>query len=112
MSELGHWEEDSRFPLTDWKYEVGNDDTRLGYHQWVEVKRDNARTSVLIKVDFREMIGNGLGWDVLNEMVDDALTETMSNGHGWTLYDCTTEVEGHEGNTILLRVHGTAEEVD
>lgn len=34
-SQLGHWENHPDYPLDDWKQEVANDDTRLGYHQWV-----------------------------------------------------------------------------
>ncbi len=29
------WDEDSRFPAADWRAEVANDDTRLGYRAWV-----------------------------------------------------------------------------
>ena len=30
------WDEDPDYPVADWKYEVANDDTRLGYADWVE----------------------------------------------------------------------------
>jgi hypothetical protein len=30
-----HWEDDSEFPSEDWKFEVANGDTRLGYRDWV-----------------------------------------------------------------------------
>lgn len=33
--ELGYWDEDPDWPVDDWKYEVANDDTRQGYHEWV-----------------------------------------------------------------------------
>jgi hypothetical protein len=29
------WEEHPRFPRADWKYEVENGDTSLGYVEWV-----------------------------------------------------------------------------
>lgn len=29
-----------RLTIGDWKYEVSNDDTRLGYDEWVEHKRE------------------------------------------------------------------------
>lgn len=32
----GFWEDYPRYPVEDWKHEVKNDDTRLGYWQWVE----------------------------------------------------------------------------
>lgn len=32
--DLDPWEADPN-KLTDWKYEVANDDTRLGFHEWV-----------------------------------------------------------------------------
>ena len=37
-----HWDEDSEFPVSDWRYEVANDDTRLGYREWVEHQRECA----------------------------------------------------------------------
>jgi len=33
-----HWESDPRFPVSDWKYEVANDDTMLGYAEWLAKK--------------------------------------------------------------------------
>lgn len=32
------WEEHVAYPVADWKYEVANDDTRLGYREWVEAQ--------------------------------------------------------------------------
>lgn len=34
--------EDSRFPISDWQYEVANGDTRLGYQKWVETRKELA----------------------------------------------------------------------
>ncbi len=31
----GAWGEHPEYPARDWKYEVANDDTRLGYWDWV-----------------------------------------------------------------------------
>ena len=31
----GHWEVHPDHPLDDWKYEVANNDTKLGYWNWV-----------------------------------------------------------------------------
>jgi hypothetical protein len=39
-AKIPHWEDDPDFPSEDWKYEVANGDTRLGYHQWVEHQRE------------------------------------------------------------------------
>jgi hypothetical protein len=33
-----HWDEHPKYPLEDWKYEVVNEDTRLGYWEWVNSK--------------------------------------------------------------------------
>lgn len=33
-----HWEPIEGASLEDWKYEVANDDTRLGYHDWARNK--------------------------------------------------------------------------
>ena len=34
------WKEDPDYPVSDWQYEVANDDTRAGYLDWVESKRN------------------------------------------------------------------------
>lgn len=31
----GTWGETEHYPVEDWRYEVANDDTRLGYWDWV-----------------------------------------------------------------------------
>ena len=31
----GNWEQHPDYPVEDWQYEVGNDDTRLGYWEWL-----------------------------------------------------------------------------
>jgi hypothetical protein len=36
---LDYWQdEDPDYPCDDWKYEVANDDTRLGYWEWVAAR--------------------------------------------------------------------------
>ncbi|MFX9054117.1 hypothetical protein ABTN50_19390, partial [Acinetobacter baumannii] len=35
----GGWSEHPDHPLTDWRTEVANDDTRLGYWPWVAARR-------------------------------------------------------------------------
>ncbi|MGX1201105.1 hypothetical protein [Marinobacter sp. MBR-105] len=42
--ELGDnfWGSDPQFPVADWQQEVANDDTRLGYWDWVQVQREQA----------------------------------------------------------------------
>jgi hypothetical protein len=39
IGKTSHWEDDPEFPAEDWKYEVANEDTRLGYREWVEHQR-------------------------------------------------------------------------
>lgn len=34
-SEFGHWREHARYPLADWRGEVADNGTRLGYWEWV-----------------------------------------------------------------------------
>ncbi len=34
------WGSDPLYPVGDWQYEVANDETRLGYWEWVENQRD------------------------------------------------------------------------
>ena len=42
MEKPPHWEEDKEWSVEDWKYEVANDDTRLGYHEWVAHNKEDA----------------------------------------------------------------------
>jgi len=37
-----YWDEDPEYAVADWRYEVANDDTRLGYLEWVEHQRESA----------------------------------------------------------------------
>ena len=37
------WDDDKEFPPEDWQSEVANGDTRGGYRDWVEGKREQAR---------------------------------------------------------------------
>ncbi len=39
IARISHWEDDAEFPSEDWKCEVANSDTRLGYREWVEQQR-------------------------------------------------------------------------
>jgi hypothetical protein len=34
------WVDDEEYPSMDWRYEVANEDTRLGYWEWVAAKRE------------------------------------------------------------------------
>lgn len=36
-----YWGGDKEFPVIDWKYEVANDETLLGYWEWVANQRAN-----------------------------------------------------------------------
>lgn len=36
-----HWGEDSTYPVSDWQEEVGRDDTRLGYWDWVRGQQED-----------------------------------------------------------------------
>lgn len=40
MSIRSYWDTDPEL-LADWKYEVGNGDTLLGYHQWVSNRAED-----------------------------------------------------------------------
>lgn len=35
--------ENADWPVVDWKYDVANGDTRLGYWEWVEANKDACR---------------------------------------------------------------------
>jgi hypothetical protein len=39
---MSNQEENSKYPKSDWQYEVKNGDTSLGYQEWVEhcIERD------------------------------------------------------------------------
>ena len=38
VATYGMWGESPNYPVADWKYEVANDGTRLGYWTWVAAK--------------------------------------------------------------------------
>lgn len=40
MGQPSHWDVLPEYPVEDWKYEVANDDTRLGYAEWVENQKE------------------------------------------------------------------------
>lgn len=42
MTKGNAWEENPDWPVADWQYEVGNDDTRIGYLEWVKHKEEGA----------------------------------------------------------------------
>lgn len=35
-----HWQDDEDYPISDWKYEVSNGDTMLGYADWLGARRE------------------------------------------------------------------------
>jgi len=37
------WDEDAEYPMKDWRYEVSNGDTVLGYQDWVKHQREANR---------------------------------------------------------------------
>ena len=39
---LNHWDENPDYPVANWKLEVANDETRLGYWDWVEDRQETA----------------------------------------------------------------------
>lgn len=36
------WAAEEDYPVADWQHEVANDDTRLGYWDWVQHRKDEA----------------------------------------------------------------------
>ena len=40
LQPASHWEEDETYPVEDWRREVVDDDTRLGYLEWVTHQRE------------------------------------------------------------------------
>jgi len=36
LTTINHWGNHPDFPVEDWQYEVANNDTRLGYQDWLE----------------------------------------------------------------------------
>jgi hypothetical protein len=35
-----HWDSYPDFPISDWRFEVANEDTLLGYHEWLECRAE------------------------------------------------------------------------
>lgn len=40
---ISHWDSQPGHPIGDWRYEVANDDTRLGYLEWIAHRREADR---------------------------------------------------------------------
>lgn len=40
MTPPNHWQDNPAHPVEDWKYEVANDHTRLGYTAWIDARTD------------------------------------------------------------------------
>ena len=36
---IDYWENDGTYLVADWQFEVAEDNTRLGYHDWVEQQK-------------------------------------------------------------------------
>lgn len=43
IEKYGYWGEHPDYRVADWGYEAGNNDTRLGYWDWVVDKEEEAR---------------------------------------------------------------------
>jgi len=44
-----HWDECSAYPVEDWRHEVAEDSTRLGYREWVNHQLETAEDDVEVK---------------------------------------------------------------
>jgi hypothetical protein len=44
MSRRDHWQDNPDHPVDDWKTEVANDDTRLGYCDWIDARAEMLAT--------------------------------------------------------------------
>ena len=62
MSERSHWDEVPGHPVEDWRYEVANNDTRLGYLDWVQ-HRAEADPDAYCRTCFEPEDGCGDGYD-------------------------------------------------
>jgi hypothetical protein len=51
MTDYRHWDSHPRFPVDDWKAEVANDKTRLGYWEWVDNKGDEEPRYYIVDID-------------------------------------------------------------
>lgn len=40
MTPVNHWQDNPAHPVDDWKYEVANDQTRLGHIAWIDARTD------------------------------------------------------------------------
>lgn len=38
-----HWDDDPDYPVKDWKAEVANGDTRMGYREWTDHQKEIER---------------------------------------------------------------------
>ena len=101
-AEGGIWAEDPEYPAADWRGEAGNDDTRLGYWEWVDNRRENAAD----RPDWARALANPYSYGQLIQDLGDAsaLLQRIGAGYngrtaGWTPENLIYEA-GYLLNTV------------
>jgi hypothetical protein len=75
--QLGHWGEHDKHPLADWRREVTENDTRLGYWDWVSTRIDGENNDDALSLesatneDADRILG--LGDQFLEDWAEDAV---------------------------------------
>ena len=55
---MNQWDNHPDFPVEDWRYEVANDDTRVGYLEWVASKGATAPKDTALRYPKDLIVGD------------------------------------------------------
>lgn len=100
------WAEDPKFPASEWRREAWEDNTRLGYWEWVQHQRESAETGELdagglkeFEVQVRKNCEFSLTLDIVAANEQAAHEEAMKIaeqtkdedwGHAWSSLEAET----------------------
>lgn len=81
-TELGtnFWGSDEKSPVSDWQAEVANDDTRLGYWDWVLVKRELAEDDTE-EAEHQVFSGDAIEFTVPSKIKNQIRDELRAKGY-------------------------------
>lgn len=69
--------DDTEFPVSDWQAEVANNDTRLGYFEWLQHRREEQNYKLYVCA---------CGWQFYAENFSDGLRMRESNLRGTCIF--------------------------
>lgn len=75
-----HWEDDPEFPSSDWRSEVFNDNTRLGYVDWVASQREQQEGDKPKGIDHQALLDAALKAYIAGDSLKCPICHSMEIG--------------------------------